>query len=88
MAAVVDGEYLNDWKITGEPLFLCQVNPGVDLIERFLISDENNSHLTAFVFCDMNNNGRYDEVDDWVTGFKPGKRDANDNYCLQIGAYY
>lgn len=88
LLGVIDGEHINDWTIKGLPIHLVPVTSGENIIERFLLPDENHIQLTAFVFCDVNNNMTFEDGEDIITGFKPGARNSNDEFYLQIGAWY
>jgi len=85
---IANGNHLDMWSDVMAPIVTRQVISGQNCQESFLLPDNNHSHLTAFVFCDTNNNQVYDDGIDHVTGLKPGSRDEYDKYYLAVGAYY
>ncbi len=85
---IANGNHLDVWSDVMTPIVTRQVLSGQDCEESFMLPDDDYSELTAFVFCDTNNNQVYDDGIDDLTGFKPGSRDEYDNYYLAVGAYH
>ena len=82
------GKHVDTWSECMEPFASREVEPGVARNERFLLPDESQEYLTAFIFCDQNENEQYDADHDVITGFKSGSRNLRDIYHLQLSAHH
>jgi len=86
--AISHGKHVDTWSECMQPFTSREVEPGVARNERFLLPDESQEYLTAFIFCDQNENEQYDADHDVITGFKSGSRTLRDIYHLQLSAHH